>query len=248
MKEKNNKIMTHLVAGYPDIDSSFEIAEILISSGVSSLEIQFPFSDPTADGPAIEKACSIALEKGFKVDEGFSLVKKITSVTDIPVFIMTYGSIVFARGIEKFVKDCASSGAEGIIVPDMLFDYDEGLGRTCRSYNIECVPVIVPSMKNERIKKVADLGCGYIYAALRSGTTGVKTVIDHSCISFLENLNKSGSKIMAGFGLRSREQISQLEGLADYYIVGSAIAGMIDTITGEAGSYDKIGDYIKTLL
>ncbi len=248
MKEKNNKIMTHLVAGYPDIDTSFEIAKILVRSGVSALEIQFPFSDPTADGPAIEKACSIALEKGFKVDDGFSLVSKITSFSDIPVFIMTYGSIVFARGIEKFVKDSASSGAEGVIVPDMLFDYDEGLGRICRSHNIECVPVIVPSMKNERIKKVAELGSGYIYAALRSGTTGVKTVIDHSCISFLENLKNSGSKVMAGFGLRSKDQISQLEGLADYYIVGSAIVGMIDTIADEKGSYDKIGDYIKTLL
>ncbi|MDX9800587.1 MAG: tryptophan synthase subunit alpha [Spirochaetia bacterium] len=255
--ENKNQIMAHLIAGYPDVDTSFEIAKILIRSGICALEIQFPFSDPTADGPAIEKACSKALEKGFKVDGGFALVKKITSLTDIPVFIMTYGSIVFARGIERFVKDSADSGAEGVIVPDMLYDNDEGLGKACRSHNIEFVPVIVSSMKKQRIEKVIESGTGYIYAALRSGTTGAKTVIDDSCISFLENLKKSRSNIMAGFGLRSKDQIRGLEGLANYFIVGSALVNMIADIadiadnkynTDKAGNYNRIGDYIKRLL
>jgi len=251
MQENKNRIMAHLIAGYPDLETSYKIAEILIESGVSALEIQFPFSDPSADGPAIQKASAIALEKGFKVNQGFEFVKRIKTYKNIPVFIMTYGSIVYTGGVENFVRQAASSGAEGLIIPDLPFDYDEGLYQLCRSAEIECVPVLVPSMTKSRIEKVIELKTRCIYAALRSGTTGVKTEIDRQCKEFLSvirSLCRSNVEIMAGFGLRTREQITALEGLADYYIVGSALVMIIDEIQKEDRADTAIGYYIKSLI
>ncbi len=256
MRQEKNKIMAHLVAGYPDIETSLRFAKTLIESGVSALEIQFPFSDPTADGPAIERACSLALENGFRVDDGFALVKKLSSLTDIPLFIMTYGSIAYTGGIGNFVEKAANAGSHGLIVPDLPFDYDEGLYALCRKSGLECVPVLVPSMAEERIEKIISLKSGFLYAALRSGTTGSKTLIDDSCRQFLEKLAGKGPKVMAGFGLRSREQIAQLEGLADFFIVGSALVAILEEITAASGdescrkkmSLSAAGEYIKTLL
>lgn len=252
MNSVKNRIMAHLIAGYPDMEKSLEIALLLAESGVSALEIQFPFSDPTADGPAIEKASMISLENGFRVDKGFELVRKAAEKTALPVFIMTYGSIAYARGVEKFAEDSASAGAEGVIVPDLPFDYDEGLYAACRRRSMNAVPVAVPSMEESRIEKIAAADSAYIYAALRSGTTGTATEIGMESITFLKKLGNSGKKVMAGFGLRNREQIKQLEGLADYFIVGSSVVNLISEINGRnrewAEGSCKIRTYIESLL
>lgn len=254
MSDEKNRIMTHLVAGYPGKGKDLEIAVTLAENGASALEIQFPFSDPTADGPAIEKACTVSLARGFRVSDGFELVRNASKRTGVPVFIMTYASIVYAKGIKNFVREAAASGAEGLIIPDLPFDYDEGLYGICRDEGIECVPVIVPSMETERINKILDLGTAYIYAALRSGTTGDKTDINEQSISFLEKLGKGSAAIMAGFGIRAREQIEKLKGYADYLIVGSAlvniIAGSEETGIEEdkKAMPEKAGSYVRSLL
>src|SRR5690554_1103829 len=94
------KIMAHMIPYYPDLETSRRAAQVLAQAGIDYFEIQFPFSDPTADGPAIEAACTLALEQGFTVDAGFDFVKELGSLGK-PVFIMTYASLVYARGVEK---------------------------------------------------------------------------------------------------------------------------------------------------
>ena len=237
------KIMTHIIAGYPDYESSLEAARVLCKSGISALEVQFPFSDPTADGPMIEKACTLALENKFTVDMGFDFVRRIRKDYKIPVFIMTYGSLPVARGIEKFAADSADAGSEGLIIPDLPFDYDEKLYSSCSRHGIECVPVVVPSTAPERLDAILSLKTKYIYAALRSGTTGAATEIDRECREFLKKIKQSGAVVMAGFGIRNRSQIDALRGLADYFIIGSAIVSMMD----ESRDYSRLGDYIKNI-
>ena len=112
-------LMTHMVAYYPDRERSIEVAKAFVDGGARYLEIQFPFSDPSLDGPVIQSACTRALEAGFRVDDGFVLVGEISRFAGRPIFVMSYASLVFARGVERFVQDVQKAGGYGVIVPDL---------------------------------------------------------------------------------------------------------------------------------
>lgn len=199
--------MSHLIAGFPDEETSLAIADALIKGGASILEIQLAFSDPSADGPAIQTASTIALQKGFSTKRGLEIVKKIHDKhPDVPIYIMTYGSLAFTPGVENFVKSCYDAGASACIIPDLPFDDDEGLSRACEKYGLENIPVAAPSMTKKRLDKMATYGFKHIYAALRAGTTGSKTVIDQTTLDFLDNVGKGGAKVLGGFGIRTGEQ------------------------------------------
>ncbi len=100
------RIMAHMVAFSPDRAGTLEVARGLAECGSAYLEVQFPFSDPTADGPDIQRACGTALEAGFTLSEGFRLVAEICSFARQPLFIMSYANLVFTRGVEKFLGAC----------------------------------------------------------------------------------------------------------------------------------------------
>ncbi len=222
-----NRVMTHLVAGYPTMDKSEEAALAMVRGGASFLEIQFPFSDPVADGPLIQAACSKAIENGFNLDNGFSMVKKLTGEIDIPVFIMTYANIAVAAGIDNFVKRSKAAGAAGLIIPDLPFDYDEGLFSAGEKYGISVVPVMVPSISDFRLKKIISMEPDFIYSAIRKGITGSTSSIDHNTISFLDKISSKGIRILGGFGIREKKQIQLLSTHIYCAVVGSALVEVI---------------------
>lgn len=215
------KLMAHMVAGYPDLEKSLAVAGALAAGGADYLEVQFPFSDPSADGPVIEKACHAALAAGFKVDAGFELLERIAGSGTVPVFVMTYASLVFARGVERFVRDAAAAGAAGLIVPDLPPDYDEGLYRACAAAGLSAVPVLSPAMPEARFDLIRKLEPKYVYTALRAGVTGSATALDAATLAYLDRVGKLGAKIIAGFGVRSRDQMLTLFGKAHAVAVGS---------------------------
>lgn len=214
-------LMAHTVAGYPTMEKSYIAARALAAGGADYLEVQFPFSDPTADGPVIEKACQTALEGGFKVADGFAFMARLRREADIPLFIMTYGSLVFARGAEEFCRQAADAGLRGLIIPDLPPDYDENLFAAGRAAGLSIVPVIAPEISDERLRFIGDLKPEFIYTALRLGITGGKTSLDAAAIAYLDKVGGLGAKVVAGFGVRSREQMRALDGHAHAAAVGS---------------------------
>lgn len=230
------KLMAHLVAMYPNKKIALAVADSLIKGGASFLEIQFPFSDPSADGPIIQTACAKTIENGFKVEEGFSFIKDIKNkYADIPVFIMTYASIAYKTGIENFANMAKKSGADGLIIPDLPFDSDEGLNEACKKNGIASVPVAALSMTEDRLSKLIALKREYIYAALRLGITGSKTSIDKKTIDFLEKLKES--KVLGGFGIRTNEQVWELSKYVYSAVAGSVFVEIITKVCFEKG-YD----------
>lgn len=215
------KLMAHLVAGYPDREKSYLVAKALAVGGADYLEIQFPFSDPSADGPTIERACQSALAGGFRVDDGFRMLARLHGELKTPLFIMTYGSVVFARGADEFVRRAADAGVRGLIVPDLPPDYDEGLFAAGRAAGVAVVPVIAPGIADARLKLIGDLKPEYIYTALRLGITGSKTSLDADTIDYLDRVARLNAKVVAGFGVKSREQMLILSGHVHAAAVGS---------------------------
>lgn len=229
---KQLQLMAHMIPYYPDVETA-TAAVAGLAAGATHLEIQFPFSDPTADGPTIQAACSTALDRGFRVDAGFEFVRAAAAAYSLPVYIMSYASLVYARGITRFVEDARAAGAAGLIVPDLPVDADEGLYQAAADAGIEVWPVVVPNTPTERLELIRDVRPRGIYAALRSGITGSKTEIGDANLRFLEQVRGIGAEVFAGFGIRERAQIEALAPHVDGVVIGSAFVEIISRSTPE---------------
>jgi len=150
------------------------------------------------------------------------LVKKIKMLSEIPVFIMSYANIVYFHGMDSFIKRCTGSGVTGIIIPDIPPDFDEGLYLKAREKRLVPVPVLAISMSKERLKSIVSSQHEFVYAILRKGITGKYTYIGEENINFLKQLNSSGSNILAGFGISTKEQVTTLAPYTHAVVVGSA--------------------------
>ncbi len=228
---QTTKLMAHLIAGYPSMAASERMAAALVEGGADYLEVQFPFTDPSADGPLIEQASQKALDAGFTVREGFALMARLSASLPVPLFIMTYGSLVYAKGTAAFCGAAKDAGVAGLIIPDFPPDYAEGLFDEGRARGLAVVPVIAPEIAPERLALIAALRPEYIYTALRLGITGSATALDADTIAYLDRVGKTGAKIIAGFGVRSAEQMRALAGHAHAAAVGSHFLRCL----GEAG-------------
>jgi len=243
-------LMAHMVAGYPDFRRADTVAAAIVDGGASYLEIQFPYSDPSADGPVIQRACSSALHAGFTKTKGFSFVRETVLRYGLPVFIMSYAGLVYSGGVRTFVKQARDTGAFGLIVPDLTPGYDEELYRFGREAGLAVVPVVAPSINDERLKRVAGEAPEFIYAALRAGVTGDKTKLGRRELQFIRRLAGTGAKICAGFGIRTREQMTVLSPHVHALIIGSMIVGIIEKFadSGDTVLYTEVRDSIRCLV
>ena len=240
---KKIKLMSHLVAGYPTDELSFKAASALVDGGADILEVQLPFSDPSADGPAIQTACTKVLQRGYKTSDGLAFIARLhENFPNVKIYLMSYASLVYTPGIEDFCKRASASGVTGMIIPDLPFDCDEGLTAACQKNGMVNIPVAAPSMSSERLSILAKAGFPFIYAALRTGITGSDTSIDDGTLSFLKAVGAGGSKIYGGFGISQGKQ-SQL--LADY--VEAVVAGsvFVRIITENQNDGEKLYQSVK---
>ena len=231
------RLMSHLVAGYPTDELALTAARALIRGGADILEIQLPFSDPSADGPAIQTACTEVLSRGYRTADGLSFIAQIhAEFPATPVYLMSYGSLIYTPGVAAFCKRAADAGVKGMIIPDLPFDFDEGLTAACRENGMINIPVAAPSMSAERLTKLANAGFPYIYAALRTGITGTDTQIDGATLEFLRKVSAGGSKVYGGFGISSGRQAQALASSVDAVVAGSVFVRLIAEHKDDAGA------------
>ncbi len=241
--------MMHMVAGYPDMESSARIGRKILEAGADFLEIQIPFSDPVADGPVIATANETSLSRGATVRKSFEIIEQIVESSPKPILIMTYFNIVYRYGVQDFCKKASEIGVQGLIVPDYPFDEDTGnqLLKYAKQYNLAFVQVIASTTKKSRIQEIAKTSSGFVYCMARTGITGSKTIISPQTIAYLATVREHCPLPMAvGFGLSGRDQVSALEAYADIMIVGSALIQTYSDKPIEAG-LKAIGDFMQKL-
>lgn len=222
------KLMSHLVAGFPTDELALEAARALVRGGAEILEVQLPFSDPSADGPAIQTACTEVLARGYRTADGLGLIARIhAEFPSVAVYLMSYGSLVYTPGVAGFCRRAVEAGVSGMIIPDLPFDFDEGLTESCAENGMINIPVAAPSMSAERLHKLARAGFPYIYAALRTGITGTDTKIGGDTLSFLAEVGAGGSKIYGGFGISDGAQAAALAGSVEAIVAGSVFVRII---------------------
>ena len=210
-------LMVHLVAGFPSLQGFTEAARALHDGGAEILEIQIPFSDPTADGPAITLASETAIRNGFKVKDIFKYIRAARNAGFQRIMVMTYANIPYRYGIKKYVIDMRKASVEGLIVPDLPVEDEENFYKIAVENNIAPLPVGIAGMPEYRRKLLRPYK--KLYISLRSGTTGTDTKISAETKKFLAELKDH--EVYGGFGISNAAQVKTLTPLVHAIVVGS---------------------------
>ncbi|MFH0856758.1 MAG: tryptophan synthase subunit alpha [bacterium] len=248
-QEKRLGLMTHVVIGHPSLSESRELIKIMADCKVDFIELQIPFSDPVADGPALMKANQSALDNKTTVKDAMDMMENLSKEIEIPLLFMTYFNIVHRYGIENFCKDAANAGCSGLIVPDIPLDEEpnEGFIKAAKKYGIFVIRVLSPASNERRLKLNAPLAEGFIYFASHKGTTGTEVKFDQELENNLDKVRKIiNAPIAVGFGISKKEHLLALKGIADIAVVGSAITKIYDETDGDKISAVK--DFITNLI
>ncbi|PAF42581.1 tryptophan synthase subunit alpha [Helicobacter sp. 11S03491-1] len=246
---KNMQLMGHIVAGYPDKKTSIQAGIGISQGGAKFLEVQFPFSDPNADGPIIENACNTALQNGFVTEDGFKIAKTLAHETLSTILIMTYANIVFAYGIQAFLQKAKECGVKALIIPDLPFESDENLRKIAKVYGLDIVELIAPGVNSQRIQKLSKTPSEFVYVVARSGITGSKTQIQKSLFDWISFVKKNcNKKIALGFGIRSNQQIKALQDEVNIIVAGSYFVEKISTLRPSENPRESLKKYTLELL
>lgn len=224
-EEKPILAMTHVIYGYPSVEESIECMAELLAAGVDLLEVQFPFSDPVADGPAIVHACHKALEQPLTVANCLNTLGQLQA--DYPasrILLMSYLNPMYRFGLEHLVDQAAANHIAGLIIPDLPYEQAHSYTAHCQQQNIEPIWLVTPATPKERLGFLASKSDGLLYCVSRSGVTGQTTKSEHSLKDYLAEIGAhTETPLAVGFGIRAPEQVQELIGLADIAIVGSAL-------------------------
>lgn len=211
--------------GYPDYGTSLDIVEMLSEAGADGFEIGMPFSDPLADGPTIQAATQVALDNGITVRRCLDAVRELRG-RDLrqPMLLMGYLNPILAYGIEPFVGDAKSSGADGLIIPDLPPEEAADALNACRRAGLALVFFLAPTSDERRIRLVAEHAHGFIYVVSLTGVTGARSELPADLRAFISRVRQhTYHPLVLGFGISQPEHARALTGLVDGYIVGSAL-------------------------
>lgn len=235
-------------AGFPKLNDTAGIAKALADAGADIIEIGIPFSDPVADGPTIQASNKVALDNGMTVALLLEQVKAIRQQqVDLPIILMGYLNPVFQYGVERFVKDAAAAGVDGLILPDMpLYVYEEEYRALFEQHGLCNTFLISPTTSEDRIRKIDSATHGFIYAVSASSTTGAKGDFAPEQIDYFTRLQKMGlaNPYLIGFGISNHATFGQAAQYSAGAIVGSAFVNLLrDTADRDA----DIRTFVKTL-
>ena len=250
LKAKNEKaLISYIMVGFPNQRATLSAIKGLVKGGTDIIELGFPFSDPLADGPVIQNASTVSLEKGTKINNFFSLVKKIRKLTDLPLVLMTYTNILYTRGYPKFISEAKKAGIDGFILPDMSIEESKEYLNAAKG-KTDTIFLVSPNTNKKRIRKIAKSTSGFLYLVAVYGTTGVKTGIKNYTIKAIKDVKKQTKAkipVGVGFGVSTPADVKKFISVgADAVIVGSAFLKLIEK-TPQNKLEQKITTFTRSL-
>lgn len=223
-------LMSHAVVGYPSIEHNEQSIAGLIGGGADLMELQFPFSDPVADGPVLTRANQIAVKNHITVDDGMRLARTVTAEHLSTAFVaMTYANVVYQRGMEVFARELAEAGVSAVIVPDLPPEAGTELWDRCADHGIATILLVTPLTSPDRAAMIAEQATGFVYCVGRPGVSGSETAFDEAMVNFIQRVRDvSNVPVGVGFGVRTPTDIDRLRGVADMAIVCTEAIRRID--------------------
>ena len=230
LKEKNEKaLVAFITAGDPDMETSISIISAMCENGVDILELGVPFSDPTADGPVIQRSSARALKADMRLGSVIEMTRRIRQNTDIPIILFSYYNPIMAYGIDRFNIDALNAGADGVLVVDLPPEESEELTGNWTDNNFSLIRLIAPTTPRERMEMIAQNAAGFLYVVSMTGVTGsggLNITQIGQCVDILKN--SATVPICVGFGISTPADVAAVSAVADGVVIGSAFERTIE--------------------
>jgi tryptophan synthase alpha chain len=227
--ERRAALMPYYTLGYPDLPTSELIVRAIADAGADLIELGVPFSDPLADGPTIQYSTQTALEAGATMSRCLETTARLRgNGLAQPLLLMGYYNPILAYGIERFVADATSAGADGFIVPDLPIEEANELEDAARTSGRALVFLIAPTSPQERIAAIAARSTGFTYLVSLTGVTGARDALPFGLADFVAGVRAvTHTPLAVGFGISTQAQARAVAAIADGVIVGSALINAV---------------------
>jgi len=220
---RKSMIMTHVVCGYPSFEDNWKELQIMQEFGIDLVELQFPFSEPSADGPLFVKANQAAIESGVHVDDCFAFMQKVTAEFSFKVIMMGYYNTVFKTGHQSFLKRLKDAGAYGFILPDLPIEEAGELHEIAKQLDLSPIVLMTPTNSDQRLTELAKCADGFIYTVARKGVTGSNTDMNKEVENFIARCRQyTDLPLAVGFGVSNADDVAFIGKNADIAVIGTA--------------------------
>ena len=227
--EGRGGLVTYIMAGDPDLETGLDILKGLPSAGADIIELGIPFSDPMADGPAIQLAAQRALKSGMTLKKVLDMVRAFREGDDeTPIVLMGYYNPIYIYGVDKFLTDAKEAGIDGFIIVDLPPEEEGEFCLPVRDAGMNFIYLTAPTTTDARLPRVLENASGFVYYVSITGITGTASAAQADIEAAVNRLKANTDlPVAVGFGIKTPEQAAQVAGVADAAVVGSALVGLI---------------------
>jgi tryptophan synthase alpha chain len=241
-------LVTFTTAGDPDLPRSGEILKALDRAGADVLEVGVPFSDPLADGPVIQRATERALAAGGHLGSALSLIAEVRGAVSAPIVLFSYANPMLRMGIEVFARRAAAVGVDGVLALDLPIEESAQFREVLAAEGIDTIFLLSPTTTDDRIRKAAELGRGFLYGISRLGVTGARDRVASGAEDLVRRIRaRTTLPIALGFGISRPEHVAEVGAYADAAVVGSALVSLIAEASGSPGLIERVEAYVRSL-
>lgn len=247
-KSGTTALAPFVTIGFPDLATSEAMVETILEAGGDMLELGIPFSDPLADGPTVQNASFKALKHGVNVATALDVLRRLrTKGIEAPLVFMGYFNPFLRYGPERFVRDAADAGLDGIIVPDLPVEEGAVFKGLCDSHGIYVIPLLAPTSTDHRIGQACQGANGFIYCVSLTGVTGARKELASGLPALVSRIRRhTDLPVFIGFGVSQRHHVEEIGQFADGAVVASAMLDAIDKAPA-AQALQIAGEFVRKL-
>ncbi|MCA9611410.1 MAG: tryptophan synthase subunit alpha [Sandaracinus sp.] len=241
-------LVIYLCAGDPSLDATVELVVAAAEAGADVIELGVPFSDPTADGIAIQQASERSLARGTTMRGVLDVVRRVRERSAVPILLFGYYNPILHYGEAKLVADAKAAGVDGFLVVDLPPEEADPLVAPIREAGLGYVPLVAPTSTDSRVVQAAALASGFVYYVSMTGVTGAKdAVLDEAAARASELRGKVDAPVAVGFGIATADDARVVAAKADGVVVGSAIVRAIASASDVEGATAAVHALVSSL-
>jgi tryptophan synthase alpha chain len=241
-------LVTYTTAGDPDLPRSAEILKALDRAGADVLEVGVPFSDPLADGPVIQRATERALAAGTSLRGVLRTIEEVRATINAPIVVFSYANPVLRLGAGAFARQAAAAGVDGVLILDLPIEEAGDFRETLAAAGLDTIFLLSPTTTEERIRRAAALGSGFLYGISRLGVTGARDSVATGAETMVRKIRAHTTlPIALGFGISRPEHVAEVTAYADAAVVGSALVSVIAEAAGAPDLIARVERYVQWL-
>lgn len=241
-------LVPFIMAGDPDLDATRDMLHAVAEAGADLIELGVPFSDPTADGPVLQRSAARALQRGTSLQRILEMVSDLRRSLQTPIVLFGYYNPVFHYGTQTLARDASQAGVDGLLIVDLPPEESDELWRPARAAGLDTIFLLAPTSDAGRVRAVVRRASGFVYYVSMTGVTGSRAITPADVRPAVERVRTLCKlPIGVGFGITSGAEAAAVAAFADAVVVGTSIMRKVEEWGAAAGLADHIGGFAREL-